>query len=283
MDAGFRIAPMSADDLRLALDWAANEGWNPGRDDAEAFMAADPGGFLMGFLGDEPITSISVVAYGDAFGFLGCYICAPGHRGKGYGWATWQAGMARLGTRAVGLDGVVAQQDAYRKSGFALAHRNIRYGGLSTADTPVDPRVVRAGQGLFASLRNYDRAVFQAPREAFLKAWLDPMAPSRRAFALVEDGTLTGYGTIRACLDGFKIGPLFADTEAGADLLFRALAGQVRGSEIYLDPPEPNAAAIALAERYDLSPVFETARMYKDPAPEVPLARVFGITSFELG
>ncbi len=48
--------------------------------------------------------------------------------------------MARLGARTVGLDGVVAQQENYKKSGFVLAHRNVRHGGVAR---PVasDPQV----------------------------------------------------------------------------------------------------------------------------------------------
>ena len=41
--------------------------------------------------------------------------------------------IAHAGTRVVGLDGVVAQQQNYRKSGFALAYANIRYGGTVAA------------------------------------------------------------------------------------------------------------------------------------------------------
>jgi len=32
-----------------------------------------------------------------------------------------------------------------------------------------------------------------------------------------------------------------------------------------------------------MKPVFETARMYTGCAPALPLARAFGVTSFELG
>jgi hypothetical protein len=55
------------------------------------------------------------------------------------------------------------------------------------------------------------------------------------------------------------------------------------GSEVYLDIPEPNAEAIALAEMYGMQPAFETARMYRGRSPELPLGQIFGITSFELG
>lgn len=287
MSDAFTIRPMRLEDLQRALDWAREEGWNPGVDDAAAFRIADPDGFLMGFLDDEPVAAISVVAYSTGFGFLGLYLCRPEHRGKGYGWRLWQAGLKRLDTvmpgGTVGLDGVVAQQDNYARTGFVRAHRNIRYGGVSMVDTPADPRLARIGQGFFATVRDYDRDVFRAPRTAFLKNWLAPDAGSRVGFALVEDGNLLGYGAIRACDEGFKIGPLFAEDETSADILFRALAGQVKGQTVYIDPPEPNEAACSLAERYDLSPVFETARMYRGANPDLPLDRIFGITTFELG
>ena len=95
-----RIAPMTLADLETALDWAAAEGWNPGLDDAEAFLAADPGGFLMGRVDGEPVASISAVRHSAGFGFLGLYICRPEHRGRGLGWQMWQAAMARLRHRS---------------------------------------------------------------------------------------------------------------------------------------------------------------------------------------
>jgi hypothetical protein len=80
-----------------------------------------------------------------------------------------------------------------------------------------------------------------------------------------------------------KIGPLFADDERIADDLFRALAAAAGGGPIFLDVPEPNARAVRLAERYGLAPVFETARMYTGEPPAIDLARIFGVTTFELG
>jgi hypothetical protein len=275
------IRPMARRDIDVALEWAAAEGWNPGLADADAFLGTDPAGFLMAWHGQEPAACISVVAYGDAYGFLGFYIAAPAFRGRGFGWATWQAGMARLGSRVVGLDGVVAQQDNYRKSGFALAHRNVRYEGLSQADMPADPRLARIGQGILPSIVAYDRAFFAAPRDAFVAHWT--REGGRTGYALVDGGDVVGYGVIRPCRVGHKIGPLFAETPGDADILFRALAATVKGETIILDPPEPNEAALMLAERHDLSPVFETARMYRGPAPGLPLGRIFGITTFELG
>jgi ribosomal protein S18 acetylase RimI-like enzyme len=138
------IRPMDRAGLALGIEWAAAEGWNPGLHDADAFHAADPGGFLLGTLGDEPVGMIAAVRHGTDFGFVGFYIVRPGFRGRGLGLALWRAGMARLEGRAVGLDGVVAQQANYRKSGFATLHANARYEGR-TLDRRADPAAVPAG------------------------------------------------------------------------------------------------------------------------------------------
>ena len=176
----------------------------------------------MGFIGEEPVACISVVAYGAAYGFLGLYICRPEFRGKGHGRALWQAGIARLGSRTIGLDGVVEQQANYARSGFALAHRNIRFGGTAATHEIADMRIVELipsrPTGLAGSIVAYDRVSQPGPRETFLRAWLKP--PGRRTLAFVEANSICGYGSVRQCREGYKIGPLFADTPEIAERLF---------------------------------------------------------------
>lgn len=274
------IAPAGPDGLATMLEWAAREGWNPGLDDAEPFRAADPEGFLIGRLAGEPVGCISVVRYPDDFGFLGFYIVVPEHRGRGHGLELWRAGLAHLDGCNIGLDGVVAQQANYRKSGFQLAHRNVRFGGTVAARPLDDPRVVPLDRVPFDEVLAYDRGCFGFDRRAFLERWV---ARPRVAAGFVERGRLLGYGVLRPCRQGFKIGPLFADRADAAEALFLALAAEARGTQLFLDPPEPNGEAVALARRHGLGPVFETARMYSRGDPGLPLSRIWGITTFELG
>jgi hypothetical protein len=273
------IRPMSAADATIAIGWAKSEGWNPGSADLDPFLAEDPEGFLMGWLGDEPVASISVVRYGRDYGFLGFYIVVPECRGEGHGIAIWREGMARLAGRTVGLDGVVSQQANYAKSGFVLAHRNIRFGGEVRCEVPRDPRL--HGPAGHAAIQDFDRAFFPAPRKRFLRAWLSQ--PGHVVRTLVDGGAITSYGVLRPCAEGSKIGPLFAAREADAELLFRALCAEAAPGPVFIDPPEPNGAALRLAEGFGLTPSFETARMYRGAAPSLPLEHIFGITSFELG
>ena len=278
------IRSLAAAELALPVAWAASEGWNPGLHDATAFHAADPGGFLVNELpSGEPASVISAVRTGADFGFIGFYITASALRGRGHGLQLWNAALVRLDGRTIGLDGVVAQQANYAKSGFVLAHRNLRYGGLAPAATPapLPADIIDARTVPFATLAAFDAAHFGQPRADFLRAWL--ALPDSRALVRLCNGAIAAFGVIRRCREGVKIGPLFATTESDADTLFTALAGFAPGEPLFLDPPERNAAAIALARRHGLAPVFETARMYRGPAPALPLPHIYGITSFELG
>ena len=278
----FVVRPMSRADLDTVIDWAAGEGWNPGLSDADCFYPVDRTRFLIGMLDGEPVASISVPAYDTKFAFLGLYIVREDYRGRGHGWEIWQEGMRRAGERTVGLDGVVAQQDNYRKSGFELVHRNVRYGGRVEVEPPGPESGVRSLAGVpVDAVFEYDAPLFPSARRGFLGCWLNPLR--RRVRVLERDGEVAGYGVLRPCRQGFKIGPLFADDEEAADLIFRALAAKAGGAELFLDLPEPNGDALALAKRYDLKPVFETARMYRGSPPDLPLDRIFGITTFELG
>ncbi|CAN5571110.1 hypothetical protein BH23CHL8_BH23CHL8_01660 [soil metagenome] len=159
----------------MLLGWAAAEGWNPGLHDAEAFHAADPEGFLLGWLDDEPVAGISLVRYDPAWAFLGLYIVRPEHRGQGHGLAIWRAAMARAEGRSVGLDGVVAQQANYARSGFALVRRNVRYVGRAPLGEPGGGTAAGAGllpaaEVAFDTLARLDRSAFPAERPAFLCA-----------------------------------------------------------------------------------------------------------------
>ena len=42
-----RIRPMRPDEIALAVDWAAAEGWNPGFADDACFASVDPVGFFI--------------------------------------------------------------------------------------------------------------------------------------------------------------------------------------------------------------------------------------------
>jgi hypothetical protein len=296
------IRTLDEAEVRTVVDWAAAEGWNPGLHDARAFRVADPDGFLGAFRGGVLAGAISAVRYGAGFGFIGLFLVPREQRRHLVGVRLGRAALSFLDSRCVGTDGVPAKERSYeRLAGFRTAWRNVRYRGavggdagsafagsaLAAAPTgvPHDAALVPAGQVSFEALAAYDALHFGARRDAFLRPWIG--LPGHVAWVCADessagpDSTIHGFGVLRPCRDGAKIGPLFADDPALAEALFLTLAAGA--GAVMLDVPQANPAAVALARRHGLVPVFETVRMYRGGDPGLPAARIFGVTTFELG
>ena len=282
----YHIRTMLRHEIDLAIDWAAAEGWNPGLCDAEPFYQADKNGFFVGTIDDTPVAMISATRYGKSFGFIGFYIVEPTYRNQGYGLCIWQKALAYLQGRTIGLDGVVAQQGNYQKSGFTLAYQNIRYAYKKTVATIPNEanhsNIVALSSIPFITISTYDAELFPDRRDSFLKHWLS--MPNSNGVAFIDNDSLMGYGVVRQCRNGYKIGPLFADNAIVAEAIFQSLIKSLPLEiSIYLDVPEVNAAALSLVQRYAMEKSFETARMYKGEIPNLPIDKVFGVTTFELG
>lgn len=278
------ITSMTPDDMTDAIQWAKDQGWNPGLEDANCFYQTDPKGFFVGKLGGVPIAYGSAVIYDEHFAFCGFYMVKPKYRGQGYGMLLTEARLKYIGSRNAGLDGVLHMCDKYARIGYKIAHNNARYrvesAVLGVLDAP-HPDIVPVNKVLFDALVSYDAKHFPVKRAVFLKHWL--VQKDMDAIAFVQNGELKGYGVIRRCYEGYKIGPLFAENELAANAILIELIRFASGAVVYLDCPENNPGALNLARRYGFEKVFETARMYLKKTPDIPMKEVFGITSFELG
>jgi GNAT superfamily N-acetyltransferase len=278
---GYSIETMPFAEVETTIDWAAREGWNPGLGDAACFHAIDPNGFLMGVLDGRPIARVAMPIYDDNFAFCGLYIVDPAYRGHGYGLALTEASLDYIGTRNAGLDSVEAMAEKYKRLGYRSAHRSTRHVSRPSAEKQVAEKIVPLASVPFAELAAYDRRHFFAPRDAFLRRWIDQ--PGAVALGFVDAGRLKGYGVLRQCRVGYKIGPLFADDPEIAEALFNALCNHAIGDQVFLDIPEPNAAARKLAARHDMRGDFTCWRMYLKGDPGLPLGNIYGITTFEAG
>jgi GNAT superfamily N-acetyltransferase len=284
------IRNMSRTEVDTLVGWAAHEGWNPGLQDAELFWATDPEAFIAAEIGYRLIGGGAITSYGGEFGFMGFFIVVPEFRGRGLGDTLWQARRERLLARlrpgaTIGLDGVFAMQDYYAKGGFVFSHRNIRFRAEIPSQQAVpaigDEEIVPLAEVPQDLLLEYDRTCFPAPRPEFLTGWVSQ--PDALALGCRRNGRLSGYGVIRRCLDGFKIGPLFADDAQAAKALYAHLAPYAAGGPLFLDAPENNPAALDLVHQHEMVEVFGCARMYLGPPPDIAHQRIFGVTTFELG
>jgi GNAT superfamily N-acetyltransferase len=286
------IRNMTPSEVDKLVDWAAREGWNPGLHDADLFWATDSEAFIAADLDGEMIGGGAITSYDSEFGFMGFFIVRPEYRGKGLGDRIWHARRERLIKRlhpgaTIGMDGVFEMQDYYSKGGFVFSHRDLRFcleipeTGLPQLNSGENGDIVPLAEMAIDDIASYDRTCFPAARQTFLRGWIGQ--PDSLALGSVRNGRLTGFGVIRTCREGFKIGPLFSDEVQTADRLFVQLTGFAVGQLVYLDVPEKNPAALDLARKYEMAEVFGCARMYLGPAPEVAHQRIFGVTTFELG
>ena len=171
-------------------------------------------------------------------------------------------------------------QAFYKCGGFEFSHRELRFEWIGKASHPSD-RVIELSQVPFKKIHCYDTAHFPTDRKNFLKEWISQ--PESLAVGILNDDKLAGYGLIRMCLEGFKIGPLFADNYEYATDIFNALTNHAKGETYYIDTPEDNVNAMKLIHDNKLTEVFGCARMYYGDAPDLPHENIYGITTFELG
>jgi GNAT superfamily N-acetyltransferase len=272
------IRSLDLAEIEMLIGWAKAEGWNPGLADAAPFQAADPEGFIGYFVDGRMAAGISAIRYGSDFGFIGLYIAHSDFRGRGYGRSVWDAGMAHLKNRTIGLDGVPEQLANYRSMGFVPNYETFRWSGKLQGR--IDPDICSLEDINPASLITFDAECFAERRAAFLQAWL---ALPRQTKVLIRDGAICGYAVARQCHEGYKIGPLFAVDSDAATILILACAAEVEGQLIQIDVPADQARFSAVLEAHGFECVFQTTRMYRGTPPSFETACVFGVTTLELG
>jgi GNAT superfamily N-acetyltransferase len=284
LPANLSLGPMRRDEADILAHWAADEGWNPGKADIAIAWDTDRDAFTALRKGDDLVGGGTLISYNELFGFMGLFIIRRDLRGAGLGRQLWTYRLKRLQARlapgaSIGMDGVFEMVPFYERGGFGFAHKDIRFQGI--AHGTLDAEVQRLDPSTFAIVERFDRSYFPAPRTSFLQRWM--LQAGAHAMGLFEKGELAGYGVARPARMGYKIGPLFAWRPDVAERLATSLMAHIAGEQVQLDVPEPNEAGIRLASGLGLKEVFGCARMYYGAPPNLPIERIFGVTSFEFG
>lgn len=272
-----RVATRS--EVDLIVRWAGDEGWNPGRDDADAFFAADPDGFFVAEEHGAPVAAVSVVNHSADFAFLGLYLCRPDWLGKGIGFALWRHALAHAGDRTVGLDGAAAQEANYARSGFRRTGATRRFEGRLELGAAKDIRVADPGDAQ-AQMR-LDAAANGVVRPSFLSAWLS-RDPTRRTVVLDGPASLGGFAMARLCGRGCKVGPVIAPDAVFALALIRAALGEFGSDEAIADLPDERGDLAAMLTDLGFQETFSMARMYRGPPPQTG-PTLMAIATMELG
>ncbi len=260
----------SAAQLRaLFTEFVLPEGWMPALDDHTLYYNTDPTGFYIGELNGKPIALLSVVKYGDNFGFVGLYIVLKEYRGQGYGLKLFKEVLGPFFTSEynLALDGVQSMVAMYRQWGFVDAFVSTRaqlnvataLEKLKNFNSPSDVLVQSASAVDFNKLSAYDSEVFGAPHQLFLQGLLD--GPNTITMAATnQNGDVVGFVAARKMIileDRWRLAPLFADNAQIArvllkvifkEMLMNAADRKITMFELFVSNPDASALAEELAE-----------------------------------
>ena len=275
---------LTYEEFLLLINWAKDEGWNPGINDGTVFWETDPEGYYGVFFEDLMIGGGSIVSYDGAFGFMGFFIIHPKYRGNGIGEKLWVKRRDLLLDRlksgaSIGMDGVVAMQEFYKKGGFTIAFRDERYENTGK-EFLLSKNIKRFCENDFSEILKIDLECFGFSRKIFLKSWLHY---AQEVFLFEDENKIKGFSVLRKAQEGYKIGPLFAENKNIAEELYKACLNAVPEEKTYIDIPIINSEAVQMVKEFEATYVFECARMYYGAVPKMNIDKVFGITTFELG
>ena len=273
------------------------EGWRPGLKDAECFLACDPAPAFVGELNGKPICCITMTKYGGSFAFCGCYIVSKEYRGMGFGRKIWEHAIASVRPqRNIGLSGLLAKESLYKRKGFSSHLYGVRFVfHLPTAVTRFSEasersavKIKRIEEVSLAELFMYDTKVFGFERHAFLSKWLVATGSHARV-AINNEGSIVGYTVARPMFvreEGYKIGPLFADSEPIAEKLLKVVFEELLRQEepsLVVSIDTLTKRATQLGERLGKRTSFEHVYMVMDDLPDACFDKWFGYTTLELG
>ena len=288
----------SVEEVRTAITKSAvdREGWKIGMDDHELLFASDPYGIFIGELDGVLISSLCVVKFGDDLAFLGYYIVDKSFRGKGYGLAIFEAGMASLSkSHNCVLDAQPWAVCLYEKSGFRRAWTNHKLKFL-ISDTahilkdfnPPPEMVIRpANQVNFDDLSAYASEVFGAPLGRYFKKMME--APSIISFAATIEGVIVGFVSARREFSkgAWQIRPLYADTTLIARSMLKHIFSILSSTCDRAVPDESailcvpacdaNPKALELGNELNGSLYCYTVQMYSKGIPNIPLEKMYGM------
>jgi GNAT superfamily N-acetyltransferase len=313
----YDIHPLNKEQVTALVQWAGREGWNPGLNDHELIWNADPEGFLGLSVDGQWVAGGAVVRHNPSFGFMGLFIVEPKHRSQGLGRKLWYARRDHLLSRlqpdaTIGLDAVDAMVGFYAQGGFEPFTRHRRFqwepklppvNQLHSNDihsndihsNDIHSNDLHSGLATSISIRPYQQSDFHSVHDMDTRCFpgertqvLLPWIKQPNAYTLVatdrnQPDPLLGWGTIRPCLVGWKIGPLQAESLDVAESLIHALAKKSQATSIMIDVPDNNPSMTELCRNHQMQEIFGCVRMYLGPPPTLQTENLYAILSLEIG
>ena len=289
------IKPMCDDDIDFVTEISRKEGFVPGVGDLGIYKNTDKQGLWVGWLNGNPIGCIAGVRYNENYGFLGLFIVIEKFRGRGFGLQLWKKALSHLiDLPCVGLEAAPERIADYSKWGFTISSKTTRWQWLGNGKlSEENPRNDDLDDFSFVEgssippnvVERFDEKRETTPRPHFLSNWLNH--PAGTVIAVIDkEKQCHGFGRIRPCLlqsgDGWRIGPLMADSPKLIKILLRKLIYSHPGL-IIIDAPGLNSSASQVFKELGFQSESVTFRMYRGSQPPVSMNDVYGLACLELG
>ncbi len=288
------IRALRANDIPFAMEVKTLAGWNQTERDWLGYLEYEPAGCFLAEVGGRPAGTATSIAYGDRFGWVGMVLVHPEMRRSGIGTKLLRRAIEHLqqrGVHCVKLDATPMGRRVYLPMGFRDEYALSRYEGVGpgeVADTSAAVQFMTERD--LPELVAFDARAFGAERRAVLRSMsgrnLEFCFVRREPRGAGERGAspVSGYLIARHGQDAVQVGPWVANDAAGADELLRSFLRRVPGKRVFVDVPHPNAAGVALIERYGFKVQRGFARMFlgENAYPGKP-EWVFGTSSAEKG
>lgn len=300
---------MTEADLPFACTLPALAGWNQTMQDWQRLLALAPTGCFIAEWNGTPAGTATTTCYGQQLAWIGMVLVHPHFRRRGIGKALLQHGLEHLRSRrivCVKLDATPLGQPLYEQLGFQVEWplkrwelRNSNQLRLAAADEikswgPNDPLERRSPSCAAADrieswgphdpqrLASFDTQAFGVSRQELLKRLAKDSLGA--LLHLSQGGQVAGYGLLREGARAAYLGPVVAASAGTGRALVEALLAWAGGRAIYWDVPDPNQAAVALAQSLGFTPQRTLARMFlgQNEHPGDP-QRQFAIAEPSLG
>jgi ribosomal protein S18 acetylase RimI-like enzyme len=282
-----RLRELTATDLPFADSIRALAGWNQTLADWERFLATEPHGCFLAEWNGIPAGTATTIRYGRDLAWLGMVIVHPDFRRRGIGRALLEHCISYLrghGVRCIKLDATPAGKLVYDRLGFRSEWTLRRWAGIpATLRCAPPPPGLRPWQTADAvAVESLDVTAFGVSRRSLLAA-----LARQSSVALVlerKPGSIAGFGFARAGSQALYVGPVVANSPESGLALVEALIAQNSIKMVYWDIPDPNKAAVSLAQRYGLTVQRPLVRMFlgENSAAGDP-RRQFGLAGPEVG
>ena len=265
-------------------------GWNQSPQDWRRLLRHDPYGCFVAEWNGRRAGTATTTTYSMDLAWIGMVLVDPDLRRRGIGRALLVHCIEHLRQSGVGcikLDATPLGRRVYGPLGFVAEWSLSRWQTAKLAACPArldatsDSGARPLDRGDVGCVADLDEAAFGVARNRMLS-----LLAAQSAARIRRDGAgqVTGYGMLRPGRRACYLGPMVAHDESSGVALVDDLLGSIQGHPLYWDIPEPNRAAVRVAQRYGMGRQRTLTRMYlgENTRPGRPAAQ-WAIAAPEIG